>query len=118
MTSAEVRDLLAAALPDVVVRVIRFQSAAEASGPAVLIRESDRDNAATLDASVRSQAGVFDLQCRAPTGPGADNLASAVIHAIDAAGRLSQILENFDDVDDPSSELGRYYAQMVVLRIA
>ncbi len=111
----DVGELLGAALPGVVIARTRFQNAADASGPAVLIRCDDAGWQETLDPG-RGRAQTFALECRSPTAEGVDAIA---VDALDALRpHLSAIIEDSDRPADYSSLHGEYFLRLLEVRLS
>ena len=116
MNAAAVID---AAAPDgIPVRAVRFENAAEASGPSILWRIIGRRlPAPTMEPAFRGPV-IVELECRAPTHAGARSLAADILAALLASGRLSAVENEQDERSDASSLAGGYYSRVVVLEIA
>lgn len=103
-----------AAVPaGVVVRSVRFRTAAEASGPSVLWRVLGRAEMSTLDAA--SGPPTVEIECRAPSPDDARLLAEDVLDGLRRAGALNRILDQRDEADDPSAQRGDYFAHTLVV---
>ena len=98
------------------IRSVRFQDELESSGPAVLYRTSAGSELSIMDGIGRDR--TFEITCRSQSIEGARELAEDLLSHLSSAGRLAEIVEQFDDTANPSAIRGEYYSHVVVVRLA
>ena len=105
-----------AAVGDIPVRAVRFQNEAESSGPSVLYRMSGGSELSLLDGSGTDK--TFEIECRSPTIEGAAMMIEDILAQFATDGRLTRVIEQFDDAANPSSIRGDYYSVRLAVRLS
>ena len=98
------------------VRAVRFENEDESSGPAVLYRQSGGSELSIMDGRGRDRN--FEITCRSETIGGARQMGEDILEQLSRAGRLAEILEQFDDAASPSAIRGNYFSHVIVVRLA
>ena len=104
-------------LPGVPVHAVRFPDAATARGPSILWRTMATDRPDTIDVAA-SGSPVVEFECRAPTCPGAQNIAADILDRLQRAGRLNRVLDQYDEPDDASQQRGKYFSHILRIELA
>ena len=105
------------------VQPVRFARGSEidptvlASGPAVLFRVESNQYVETMDADRLNMGGTvfFEIECRAPTCPGAIQIAEDITEQLQKDDALSVLLSSYDEPDDASQERGNYFSHIVAV---
>ena len=118
MTPSEYLPLaIAAAVGALPIRAVRFQNAVEASGPSVLWRVADTRHGPTMDVAGAGTSVLVEIECRAPTWPGAIQIAEDITQQLQRDEALLLIHGEEDVADDASQERGNYFSHIVVVEI-
>ena len=100
---------------EIPIRAVRFAVETESVGPAILYRVSSRSDLATMDGIGRDR--TFEIICRSETIEGARELAEDILSQLSSAGRLAEIVEQFDDGANRSSLSAGYFSHVLTVRL-
>ena len=103
------------ACPGLPVRRVRFESEAEAAGPAVRYRLLQRGDSGLLDRG--RSAPIFEIECRSPTVDGARYIATAILDRLTADGAVSRVVDDGDVPAHASALRGNFYAVEITVEI-